>query len=316
MEWESVAMLSVVIVNWNSGQLLRHCVRSLREHAGDCRILVVDNASDDGSLEAAAEATADVTVIRNDSNRGFAAACNQGWRAADCAHILFLNPDTECLAGSVAALEQTLDTDRTVWAVGGCLIEPDGSPQTDFNVRPFPTVGRVAAEMFFIDELLHLFHGNRAREAPSRDRAVDVEQPAAACLIVRRTALELVGGFDESFYPAWFEDVDLCLRLRKKGGRIQFQPEAGFLHHGGYSLNRMSNVDFLTHFHRNQIRYFRKHRGLPAALHVQKMIILGLLLRAAVSLLYPLARGASRAGSAGIFWKSLCNIAKSGESWK
>lgn len=309
-------MVSVVIVNWNSGPFLRRCILSLERYAPQCRIITVDNASTDDSHRAAVASRPDITLICNDSNRGFATACNQGWRTAESEHILFLNPDTECCDGSVAALEQTFAADETIWAAGGCLVGADGRPQYDFNVRRFPTIGSVSSEMFFLDEFRGLFRKRRSGEAMHPGEAMDVDQPAAACLMVTRNALDSIGGFDESFYPAWFEDVDLCFRIRETGSRIRYQPKARFLHHGGYSLQGMSGDDFLIYFHKNQIRYFRKHRGLPAALYVQKLIILGLLLRAAGSFLYPLASGASRVQSAGIFWRALSKISRSGEVWQ
>jgi N-acetylglucosaminyl-diphospho-decaprenol L-rhamnosyltransferase len=308
-------MISIVIVNWNSGLLLEKCIRSLKENAQGCRIIIVDNASTDNSLQYADKVGVETTLIQNDANMGFAAACNRGWRAANGEHILFLNPDTECFPGSIPRLEQTLSEDNTIWAVGGRLVDPDGEPQTGFNVRPFPTVGSVAAEMFFIDEMRRAFRRNRLSETILYEKATDVEQPAAACLMTTRTALESIGGFDEAFYPAWFEDVDLCLRIKKGGGRIQYQPQARFLHHGGYSLDRMPRQDFLKYFHTNQIRYFRKHHGLLAALTIQKLIILGLLLRSALSLAYPILPKTSRTRSAGIFWNALLHIVKSKEAW-
>ncbi len=309
-------MVSAVIVNWNSGPLLQRCVLSLQKHAPQCRIIIVDNASTDDSLKTAAASSPGITFICNETNRGFAAACNQGWRITEDAHILFLNPDTECFAGSIEAMEQSLISDETVWAVGGCLVGTDGQPQHDFNVRGFPTIGSVFSDMFFIDELRSVFRNKRTAEATEQNEAMDVEQPAAASLMSTRKALDAIGGFDESFYPAWFEDVDMCFRIRQKGGRIQYQPRARFLHQGGYSLARMSGQDFLTYFYRNLIRYFRKHRGLLVALLVQKLIILGLLLRAIGSFLYPLAPGNSRVQSAGIFWKAFLSILRFGEFWQ
>lgn len=309
-------MVSVVIVNWNSGPLLQRCILSLERYAPQCRIIIVDNASTDNSYQAVVISHPNITSICNNTNKGFATACNQGWRATDSEHILFLNPDTECFAGSVAALEKTFGADETIRAVGGCLIGADGRPQHDFNVRRFPTIGRVSSEMFFVDEFLGLFRKRSSSEAMNQGEAIDVDQPAAACLMVTRNALDSIGGFDESFYPAWFEDVDLCFRMHKTGGRIRYQPQARFLHHGGYSLQRMSRDDFLTYFHKNQIRYFRKHRGLLVALYVQKLIILGLLLRAAGSLLYPLVPGTSRIKSVGIFYRALAKIIRSGEVWQ
>jgi GT2 family glycosyltransferase len=139
---------------------------------------------------------------------------------------------------------------------------------------------------------------------------MDVDQPAAACLMVSREALEAVGGFDESFYPAWFEDVDLCRRIRNSGGRIRFQPEARFLHHGGYSLRHLSRQEFLESFHLNQIRYFQKHHGSKAASRVKKLIVTGLLIRSGVSLVRPLAPGESRRSSAKAYWNAACNVSK------
>ncbi|MBN2320671.1 MAG: glycosyltransferase family 2 protein [Acidobacteria bacterium] len=308
-------MISIVIVNWNSGRLLERCVQSLQENARDCQVVIVDNASTDISLQVAAEVNPDLTLLCNASNIGFAAACNRGWQEAKGEIILFLNPDTECFPESIRCMEQILSRDPAVWAVGGCLIGPDGKPQPDFNVRRFPTIGSVAAEMFFIDKLRRVFRRKHSSDRIFSGNAVDVDQPAAACLMTTRKALVSIGGFDEAFYPAWFEDVDLCLRMRKSGGRIQFQPRARFLHHGGYSLHRMPRQDFLKYFHKNQIRYFRKHRGLLVALHVQKLITLGLLLRILVSLVCPLIKNTSRIKAAKIFWDALKNIVKSREAW-
>jgi GT2 family glycosyltransferase len=306
-------MISVVIVNWNSGRLLERCIQSLHDNARQCQVLVVDNASTDISMQLALEVEPDLTLLRNECNKGFAAACNLGWRAARGDAILFLNPDTECFPGSVDCMERTLSGDRTVWAVGGCLVGADGKTQSDYNVRRFPSVGSVAAEMFFLDELHRALHRNRPSGGIVSGYAIDVEQPAAACLMVARTALESVGGFDEAFYPAWFEDVDLCFRIHKSGGRIQLQPQARFLHHGGYSLDRMDRRDFLRHFHGNQIRYFKKHRGLPAAMQVRRLILAGLFLRSAISLAFPLIQGIPRKKSAGVVWDALKTLAKSRE---
>jgi GT2 family glycosyltransferase len=308
-------MISIVIVNWNSGRLLERCVHSLRENAPDCQILVVDNASTDSSASLNAKAETGITVLHNERNLGFAAACNRGWQEARGEQILFLNPDTECFPGSIEFLERTLQADDSIWAVGGCLVAPDGTPQIDFNLRPFPTIARVAAEMFLLDEILRARSRNRLSQIAQSDIALDVEQPAAACLMTSKSVLEAMEGFDENFYPAWFEDVDLCRRIHEGGGRIQYQPRARFLHLGGYSLNNMDRKDFLKHFHTNQIRYFRKHRGLLAALQVQKLVVLGLLLRSGISLVHPLAPRTSRAESASIFWRALCSIATCREAW-
>ncbi len=303
-------MVSIIIVNWNSGRLLDNCVQSLIRNAAGCQIIVVDNASTDSSLTFLEGMGAEVSVLRNSRNLGFAAANNLGWRESKGTRILFLNPDAESLPGSVECLDSALSADDGVWAAGGCLLSPSGQSQPDFNVRSFPTVGKVAADMLFLDEVRRLGPRARYRRADCGAVAMDVDQPAAACLMVQRTALESAGGFDESFRPAWFEDVDLCKRIRNQGGRIRYEPGARFIHHGGYSLSRMPRQDFLESFHANQIRYFRKHHGPRIAGRVRKIVILGLLLRSAFSIAYPLAPGSSRLSSARVFWIAARRIGK------
>lgn len=298
-------MTSIVIVNWNSGRFLERCVRSLLEHAAGCEVIVVDNASEDESLRFIASLP-DVVAIRNCENAGFAAACNTGWRRSKGDLVLFLNPDVEALPGAVALLAETLEHDSGVWAAGGML---DGNRrQGNLYPRRFPSAASVAAEMFFLDEA---WPGNpwtrQYRPAMiAGDSAVEVDQPAAACLMVRRSALEATGGFDESFVPAWFEDVDFCKRIRDRAGRIMFQPAARFLHHGGFSVERLGYADFLKHYGSNQIRYFVRHHGKKAAARVRLMISAGMFLRSAVSILIPPARGSSRPASVKIFWRAGC----------
>jgi GT2 family glycosyltransferase len=311
-------MISVVVVNWNSGQLLENCVRSLINNAGECQIVIVDNASTDCSLRFAEQLGGGLLVLRNSCNIGFSAANNMGWRAGKGTSILFLNPDTECFPETVGRLEQTLISDKEVWAVGGQLVSPSGKPQTGFNVRAFPTVASVAAEMLLIDEIWPSNPWSGPNRMAPILSATDVDQPAAACLMVSREALEKIGGFDEDFYPAWFEDVDLCRRIRNCGGRIRYEPGAKFLHHGSYSLGHLSAQDFLESFHRNQIRYFLKHYGPRAASRVKRLIVIGLLIRSAAFLaaaffIRPHASGESRNASAKAYWKTARSISKLSE---
>jgi len=298
-------MISIVVVNWNSGPLLERCVRSLLEHAAGCEVLAVDNASKDESLGFLASLP-EVVVIRNCENVGFAAACNTGWRRSKGDLVLFLNPDAEALPGAVARLSEPLEGNSAVWAAGGLLA--GNRRQGNLGPRRFPTEASVAAEMFFLDEA---WPGNpwtnRYRPAMlAADSAVEVDQPAAACLLVRRSALEATGGFDESFAPVWFEDVDFCKRIRDRGGRIVFQPAAQFPHYGGFSVEQLGYGDFLRHYGTNQIRYFARHHGKRAAARVRMMIGAGMFLRSIVSLLIPLARGCSRPASARTFWRAGC----------
>jgi N-acetylglucosaminyl-diphospho-decaprenol L-rhamnosyltransferase len=301
-------VISIVIVNWNSGKLLESCVRSLIENDAGCEIVIVDNASKDSSLLFIDEIRTDLSIIRNDHNMGFAAANNLGWRASKGDPVLFLNPDTKCFPGSIKLLEQAFTIDKMVCAVGGCLIGPSGKPQSSYSVRAFPSLPRVAAETFFIDKIWPFSRWLRVDLAAGGGSPVDVEQPAAACLMVSKRVLESIKGFDENFHPAWFEDVDLCRRIHNQGGRVLHHPGARFMHHGGHSLGNLSRQDFLEIYHTNQIRYFKKHHGPGTAANVRRFIIFGLFLRSALSLVYPLAPKSSWAGSIKAFWKAARHI--------
>ncbi len=297
-------MISIVIVNWNSGTRLKRCLSSLLEHAPGCEIIVIDNASEDRSADFLKDAAPPpARLIGNRINSGFASACNLGWRRSRGEKVLFLNPDTECLPGSVRRLAEPLILEADVWAAGGLLIDSAGTPQSGFNVRAFPTVAHVAADMLLLEEAWPGNPWSRHYRMSSWNprRAVEVYQPAAACLMVARRALEYLGGFDERFFPAWFEDVDLCRRIWKAGGRIRFEPAAGFLHLGGHSLERLTPELFLEYFHTNQIRYFAKHHGRDAAERVRKLVVAGMVLRAALSLVRPPVDGRSRAASSDAF---------------
>ena len=295
-------LISIVIVNWNSGPLLERCVQSLLRNAAGCQIILVDNASTDGSLAFAETLdTADLSIVRNEQNTGFAAGNNLGWRRSRGDRILFLNPDTECLAESISCLEQTLAVDPGVWAAGGRLLSPTGKPQEGFNVRRFPSIGSVAAEMLLFDRIGPAHRRVDEHNAVGKGNAVDVDQPAGACLMVNRFALESLAGFDEEFRPAWFEDVDLCRRIRDHGGRIQYQPQARFVHHGGYSLAYLPRQDFLEIFHTNQIRYFRKHHGPQTASRAKRLIFAGLMFRSALSIIRSPVPGMKRSDAARMF---------------
>src|SRR5262249_51565895 len=112
----------------------------------------------------------------------------------------------------------------------------------------------------------------------------DVDQPAAACLMVRASVFDALGGFDEQFFPAWFEDVDFCRRLHAAGSRIRFEPRASFIHHGGVAMRTLGLGPFLQIWYGNLVRYVRKQHGTMAWLLVKVLISVGMLLRMAIAL--------------------------------
>lgn len=294
-------MISIVIVNWNSGELLGRCLHSLALYAPRCETLVVDNASGDGSWHSAVGAK-DVVLVRNDRNEGFAGGCNRGWRQSTGDPVLFLNPDAEATEGAIDALAAVLESRNEVWAAAGTLVDAGGNPQRGFNVRHLPTVASVAADALLIDEIWPGNPWSDRMPAFDHTRESEVEQPAAACLMLRRATLIGLGGFDESFHPAWFEDVDLSRRIHDAGGRILYFPRARFQHVGGTSLSSLPYRDFLWRFNLNRLRYFRKHHGGSVAERVRRLLVCGMVLRAALSLVIPRPVGINRTSAACMYW--------------
>jgi GT2 family glycosyltransferase len=166
----------------------------------------------------------------------------------------------------------------TVAAVTGCLIPPESiSPEKEFRsfpdlIRPLPTLWSALADILFLDEL-----GRKQQRCPSG--MTPIEQAPGACLLIRRSVFEELGGFDSRFYPAWFEDVDLCKRIRERGLQISCQPRSRFYHEGGYSVGRMSGAEFNRIFYGNMARYFEKHHSTIASAILRVAVPLGIFAR-------------------------------------
>lgn len=281
----SVPAVSVVIVNWNTKDMLVRCVEAAARAAHD--IVVVDNASTDGSASAIAARFPSVALVCLPENRGFAGGANAGLRRAGTDRVLLLNPDCLATAGAIERLAQVLAGAPDCAAVGGRLVDETGRPQHGFNVRRFPTVATWAMDLLLVDKVWPANPVTRRYEARDLEldgpKPIDVDQPAAACLLLRRDVVLHLGGFDESFAPAWFEDVDLCRRLKAAGWRILLAPDARFVHRGGEAMRALGLTRFSEVWYRNLRRYVRKHHGRAAALAVTGLIVVGMLLRIGVA---------------------------------
>jgi GT2 family glycosyltransferase len=245
--------LAAVIVSYNTRDLLRDCLR----HLTGQRVIVVDNASTDGSTAMIRAEFPAVELIANPGNRGFAAACNQGLAASAEEFILILNPDT---AVTATALTTLLDTMRSAPQAGACgprIVNPDDSLQP--SCRRFPTLGRLVMDEFGLGKLFphsRLF-GDYRMTWWAHDRRREVDQLMGAALLLRRAALDQVGVFDERFFM-YYEEVDLCLRLHQRGWKILFVPDAIVTHHGGASARQALAAMTLTRY-RSLIAFYRKH---------------------------------------------------------
>jgi N-acetylglucosaminyl-diphospho-decaprenol L-rhamnosyltransferase len=274
--------VAVVIVSFNTREELPRCLRSLDAQAPKPgRVVVVDNASTDGSPEAVRRDFPTVLLLENDENLGFARAANRGLREARDPFVLFLNPDAELAPGALETLAGLLDTRPEVGIVGPRTVGTDGTIQ--ISSGPLLTPRAEWAQR-------RLVGGVRARRPGALARAERIHgqehEPgwvSGACLLARREALLAVGGFDEAFF-LYEEDVDLCLRVRRAGWRILFTPRAEVLHHLGRSVAKAGPRPALE-YHRSHLLYYRKHNGL-----------LGLALLRAHLLLRALSRWAAAVG--------------------
>lgn len=251
--------LSIIVVNWNTCSLLRACLLSLRRHpaAGGQELVVVDNGSSDGSAEMVRREFPEVLLIANAKNTGYAAANNQGLRAASGDFLLLLNSDTEVLAGALDTLVEVLETHPEAGAAAPRLVWPDGRVQP--SVRGFPAPGALLAE---VTGLARLFPRSRSLGAYRMrwwdyDDEREVDQPMTSCLLIRRAALEQVGLLDEAF-PIFFNDVDWCFRARQLGWRIRFTPRAEVLHYLGATTSKRRGA-MLLESGRSLARFYRKH---------------------------------------------------------
>jgi N-acetylglucosaminyl-diphospho-decaprenol L-rhamnosyltransferase len=283
-----MSRVDVVIVSYNSSDRLRDCVEPLLE-LDDVNVIVVDNASPDGSL--AAVEGLPLTAIQLSANGGFAHGVNAGWRAGSAPFVLLLNPDAAIEGASLDRLAGILADSPSAGAVAPRILHTDGS--LEYSQRRFPRLRSTYAQAVFLHRL---FPTASWTDEVIRDDAVYARQGrpdwvSGACVLVRRTALEQLGGLDEGFFM-YSEDIDLCRRLRDGGYELLFEPGAVVKHEGGSSAPRSSLLPVLA---ASRLRYAAKHRSRPAAFLERVGVGLGALTHVLIG------RGgaAARAGHAG-----------------
>jgi GT2 family glycosyltransferase len=275
--------VSIVIVTYNSERVLGPCLHSLAGAGSE--VIVVDNASRDDSTEAARRAGA--YLIANARNRGFATAANQGAQAASGDSILLLNPDTVVVEG-LDCLVAALNRNPAAGAVAGVLVDSvSRQPQRGFSVRRFPTFSIFAFEVLGINKIWPGNPVNAKYRCLDLDlgQSQEIDQPAGACLMFRKSVWEALQGFDESFYPLWFEDVDFCLRLRRTGLKILLEPNCRLLHQGGHSLETIGFTERQLYWYGNLFYYVRKNIGYAYTLGIRALVCFGACGRIAVAML-------------------------------
>ncbi len=238
---------------------------------GRLEIIVVDNASADGSVEMVRAEFPRVRLIANVDNRGFPAANNQGIALARGRYVLLLNPDTEVVGNALAAMVTYADAHPDVGVVGPQLLNPDGSVQS--SRRRFPTL----ATAFLESTWLQPYAPRRVLERyyildRSDDETQDVDWVKGAALMARGEAIQQVGLMDEDFFM-YSEELDWCRRFREAGWRIVYLPSAQIVHYEGKSSEQVVPARHI-HFQTSKVRYFRKHHGLVMA-EALRLFLLG-----------------------------------------
>lgn len=259
--------LDIVIVNWNSGDLLRKCVESLQAAAGAdpfFSVIVVDNASADDSVERLPTGSAPVTVVRNQENSGFARACNQGARAGTAPFVLFLNPDTRvervALASSLEFMKSAAG--QGIGICGVQLVDEDGHVSRSCARRPTP--GRMLGALFGLDRAFPRLVAPHVMVEWDHCSSREVDQVIGAYFLVRRPLFEELGGFDERFF-VYYEEVDFSSRAAERGAASYYLVGHPVIHAGAGTTDRvLAFRQFLIA--RSRTIYARKHFSGPWAM--------------------------------------------------
>jgi len=274
------ADIGVVVVRYRGGDEADRCLASLRARGGPrlARTVLVDSGSGDGGAERLEQAFPDTTVVALEQNLSFAHAANEGVALLDTPLVLLLNPDTDVEEGALSLLADQLDRRPATAGAVPLLIGRDGAPQLRWQLRRLPGRPRLALGL----------PGRPAFARPPAAPAM-VAQPAASCWLIRCPVWEALGGFDESFVPAWWEDVELCARLRDglRRGSVPARegfivvPAARVIHQGGSSARTVGDARFLPAYFTNLVRFARRRYPKSSAA-IATSVRLGLLARAAL----------------------------------
>lgn len=264
--------LSIAVISYNTRDLLLACLQSVSERTTgvDYEVIVVDNASHDGSVEAVRAHFPHVTVIENAENSGFAKACNQAAVVSSGRYLLLLNSDTVMQRGTLRTMVQSLDWDLDVGVVS-CL-QRDETGRVLRSCFPFPSIRDHVRYSETLPTVVRRLVG-----APSQmdfTQSQDVEWANGACLMIRKAVFDRLGGLDERFFM-YFEDVDLCRRVRQLGYRVRHVAEGEVVHLLGRSSRNRHGLN--KQWELSRIRYVEKHFAQPRRFLMKGWIALGVM---------------------------------------
>jgi len=259
--------LSILIVNWNAVRYLRPCLTTIYDHVKgiDFEVVVVDNASHDGSAELVSKEFPQVKFVQSEKNLGFARGNNLAFQHSKGDFILLLNPDTEMLDDSVSTMLNHLKSDPTAGAVGCRLLNSDRTLQWKY-IQAFPTI---LNQVLGADRLQRMFPRSRLWGLRPlfdyKDRPLEAEVLAGSCIMLSRAVFEEVGRFNDKYYM-YGDDVDLCFKVRRAGYGVHYIGSKEIIHHGGTSSAFRRETHFATVMQKEALfKFFQETRGAEYA---------------------------------------------------
>lgn len=261
---------AIVIPSWNTRDLLGACLQSIADTCAgtDTETIVVDNGSRDGSPDLVRERFPGVRLIQNTENAGFARACNQGIAATTAPYVLLFNSDARLEPGSLQALLSRVEAQPRCAIVGALIRNADGTFQASFS--DFPSLRQ---ELLMLTGLGRLLYGRwyPSHDAGEQRGALPVAWISGAAMLVRRVAIEQVGGFDERYFM-YAEEMDLCCRCVRAGWQVWYEPAAVVLHLGGAS-SRSQPAQREIQLYSSRVRFYGTHSGVWHARAAAAMIV-------------------------------------------
>jgi|SRR4030095_4119254 len=250
--------LSIVIANWNTREMINQCIESIfgSQAKTELEIIVIDNGSSDGSAEFLESLGEKIVLIRNHENLGYSKACNQGMKIAEGKYVLLLGSDTIMQKNTIEECINFLETDPGAGAVGCKLLNPDGSVQN--SCKKFPKLKNA----FYTYLSLDYFNKDYDMAGFDYSRTIEVEQIDATFLMIRKSLLEKIGYFDES-YGILYNDVDLCRKIWNSGFKIYFLHTCSVIHYGSHSTKK-AGFKLRKKMYGDIYRYYKNHFGFKA----------------------------------------------------
>lgn len=249
--------ISIIIVNWNTKELLRNCLKSVYETVQDIifEVVVVDNASHDGSVDMLRGEFPQVTIVENAVNRGFGAANNQGFEMMRGRYALLLNTDTILTENAVRDLFLFMETHPDASMACGQLLNEDGSKQN--SIANFPGLLTLLTNVTFLE---YLFPKRYPSKRYVHNEPLEVDSGIGACLLIRKKAIDEVGMFDERYF-FFFEETDWAFQMRLAGWKVYHVPSAFIYHLQGQSIG--GDIRSRIEFYRSRYQFFQKWKSSP-----------------------------------------------------